>query len=253
MCDLNEINSMLDSLKRQNELAERKLLRRDEVRQLLDGFDKKVLSLLNIDSIPYRIYEAGTKGKTMWWKESHSSMANSDDHNKIKFRIELLEQVLQELEPDFLQENDKQKNEFYFHKGETYKSKKKLNSLMKQASKSLVIVDLYLDDSVLPFIDSLPQTLKIKLISGKIKSIFKTLYEELSKINPNIEAKYISDCHDRFLIIDNNDIWHLGTSINGFGKSAFMIKQINDIEEKRKFLMDFQTWWENGKSLKNTA
>ena len=55
------------------------------------------------------------------------------------------------------------------------------------------------------------------------------------------------------LVINNNDIWHLGTSINGFGKSAFMIKKINDIEEKRKFLMDFQNWWENGKSLKNTA
>ncbi len=249
MSDLNQISEMLDSLMKQNELAERNLLRREEVRELLEDFDIKVLSALDDNSIPYRIYEASTAGKTMWWKESHSPMADNNDHDKIKSRIDLIEQVLRELEPDFLKGRDKQKNEFYFRKGETYQSKKKLYFLMKNARKSLYIVDPYLDETVLPFIDSIDKTIKIKIISGKMKSIFKTLYEELSKINPNIEAKYFSECHDRFLIIENIDIWNIGASINGFGKLAFVIKKITDIDEINKFLQDFQNWWQNGRSI----
>ena len=119
-----EIEKMLKSLEKLDELAQRKLLRQEDVRNLLNGFDDKVLSFFDYDSIPYRIYESGTKGKTLTWCESFSKLADKDDHNKLLERIELLKNAINELEPDFLKENGNEQNEYYFHKGETYKSKK---------------------------------------------------------------------------------------------------------------------------------
>jgi len=250
--NINEIEKLLTSLERQNELANRKLLRQEEVQNLLNGFDQKVLSLLDEDSIPHRIYEAGVIGKPLYWRESFSKLADQDDHNKILIRIELLKKVLKELEPDFLKGDD-DKHEFYFRKGETYESQKRLYFIMKKAQKSLYIIDQYLDETVLPFIDSLDEHIRIKLLASKRGGIFEHLYNELIKIKLNVEAKSKTDCHDRFIIIDNYDVWDLGTSINGYGKSAFMLKKVTNQDQKQKLMNDFNKWWDTGQELRKTS
>jgi len=248
-----EIEKMLKSLEKLDELAQRKLLRQEDVRNLLNGFDDKVLSFFDYDSIPYRIYESGTKGKTLTWCESFSKLADKDDHNKLLERIELLKNAINELEPDFLKENGNEQNEYYFHKGETYKSKKILFFLMMKANKSLIIIDQYLDETILPFIDSLDDKIEIKLLTSKKRSIFVSLYNDLIKIKKNIEAKLNTDCHNRYIIIDENEIWDLGTSINGYGKSAFTLKRKTDNEQIQKLLSDCSKWWSIGQEFIETA
>lgn len=52
--------------------------------------------------------------------------------------------------------------------------------------------------------------------------------------------------HDRFVVLDNKEVWHLEVSINGFGKDAFMINKAVDEEQRKRFLLDFSNWWSNG-------
>ena len=77
--------------------------------------------------------------------------------------------------------------------------------------------------------------------------MFPKLYVEYRNTNRNVEAKENEHCHDRFIVIDNNETWHLGASINHAGKKAFMVNKVNNEEEKSRFLKDLSSWWEYGK------
>ena len=124
---------------------------------------------------------------------------------------------------------------------------------MMKANKSLIIIDQYLDETILPFIDSLDDKIEIKLLTSKKRSIFVSLYNDLIKIKKNIEAKLNTDCHNRYIIIDENEIWDLGTSINGYGKSAFTLKRKTDNEQIQKLLSDCSKWWSIGQEFIETA
>ena len=83
-------------------------------------------------------------------------------------------------------------------------------------------------------------------LTANQKSIFKKLYYALKTTRTNIEAKVCQECHDRFLILDASEVWHLGASINSIGKKASMVNKVSDTNEFERFLTDFRTWWSTG-------
>jgi hypothetical protein len=121
-----------------------------------------------------------------------------------------------------------------------------LLKIMKRAKKSLAVIDLYLDEEIFDYIESLNETINIRLITAKQKPMFPQIYNALKTTRPNIEAKIYDHCHDRFLVIDGAEVWHLGTSINGVGKKASMVNKIVDLGERKRFLSHFNAWWSNG-------
>jgi hypothetical protein len=54
------------------------------------------------------------------------------------------------------------------------------------------------------------------------------------------------DTHDRFVILDDAVVWHLGASINGLGKKAFMMQLVRDASESAKVRSEFAAWWALG-------
>ncbi len=61
-----------------------------------------------------------------------------------------------------------------------------------------------------------------------------------------MEARSNDQNHDRFLIVDRTEGWHLGASVNGFGKKAFMINKITVGTELARLQGDFEQWWTTG-------
>jgi hypothetical protein len=118
--------------------------------------------------------------------------------------------------------------------------------ILKGAKKSAAIVDEYLDDTVFDYIDALDPAIRLQLVTGSKKPIFPRLLHALQGTRPGVEAREASDCHDRFLIVDSVDAWHIGASLNGFGKKAFMINKVTDAGERVRLLADFATWWGGG-------
>jgi hypothetical protein len=114
---------------------------------------------------------------------------------------------------------------------------------MKRAAKELVIVDPYLDDTVFDYIESLDSNIVIRMLTESKKAVFPKLLKAFVLKRSNVEARECSACHDRFLIIDQNEIWHLGASINHAGKKAFMIIKVSEQMEKDDFLKNYQSWW----------
>ena len=117
------------------------------------------------------------------------------------------------------------------------------------ASIILSIVDVYLDDSIFDYLKSLDPGIQTELLTADRKPIFKTLYLPFVTERGNIEARQSKNYHDRFIIIDDSIIYHLGASINYAGRKAFMIKKIEDDEEKKKLTNDFSNWWSTAKPI----
>lgn len=95
------------------------------------------------------------------------------------------------------------------------------SELIRSAKKSLVLIDNYIDDSVLTLL-----TKRTTGVSADIytKSISKQLALDLKKHNkqyPTITVKKFQDAHDRFLIVDNTEIYHIGASLKDLGKKWF--------------------------------
>ena len=108
-----------------------------------------------------------------------------------------------------------------FYNGQVHDAHAFVSELIRTAKKSLVLIDNYIDDSVF--------TLLTKRKKGVIASIYtqsisKQLTLDLDKHNsqyPPIEIHTFKDAHDRFLILDERDIYHIGASLKDLGKKWF--------------------------------
>jgi hypothetical protein len=114
-----------------------------------------------------------------------------------------------------------------FFDGQIFEAYVFVNDLLRQAKKSIVLVDNYVDDSVL-----LQLAKRQKDVSATIltKTITKTLAHDLKKHNlqyPAISIQEFSDSHDRFLILDGETVYHFGASLKDLGKKWFAFSRMD--------------------------
>lgn len=115
--------------------------------------------------------------------------------------------------------------EIYFY-GQIYDAYSKLIDLMSLSKQELIIIDSYADKHVLDMISKL--TIPVTIILSN-QSRLKEL--DINKYNQqynNLTIIYNNTFHDRFLIIDKKEMYHLGTSLNNAGTKTFSINKIED-------------------------
>ena len=120
---------------------------------------------------------------------------------------------------------------------------------MKRATNLVEIVDPYLDTDVYDFVDTLDTVISVRLITGNPKQLFIQQLHALQATTRKIEARSNTSSHDRFVILDGQEAWHLGASINGLGKKACMINKIVGPVQLGKLAADFSAWWNAGTNL----
>ena len=124
-----------------------------------------------------------------------------------------------------------------FCAGEWYDAFEFISSLMASANYSITLIDPYCDGKVLTFLSHRKDGVKITIIKGehsKLKDEDVKLFEAQYGI---INVETIDDIHDRYLIIDNDICYSLGTSLNYAGKKLFTINKIED-KDTIKFIID---------------
>jgi hypothetical protein len=136
------------------------------------------------------------------------------------------------LELDRLTTDDIDIKEMFFSKGKQYDAYVGIKSILQQATKSVTIVDGYLDNSIFLMLATIP-TANIQvqfLSSNKLPSDFALEAKKFQAQHTNfaIEIKTNKEFHDRFVILDNQSCYHLGASIKDAGNKAFMISKIED-------------------------
>ncbi len=106
-----------------------------------------------------------------------------------------------------------------FYEGQVFDAYVLVSEIIKSAEKSIILIDNYIDESVLILLSKRTKDVNATIYT---KSISKQLELDLKKHNlqyPKIEIKAFAKSHDRFLIIDDETVYHLGASIKDLGKN----------------------------------
>jgi len=115
-----------------------------------------------------------------------------------------------------------------FFDGQIFDAYVLANKIIKSAKNSIVLIDNYIDESVLTMLGKKSKNVKVTLLT---KNVSKQLNLDVAKFNqqyPNMEVKAFNLSHDRFLIIDNEVIYHLGASLKDLGKKWFAFSKMEN-------------------------
>ncbi len=123
-----------------------------------------------------------------------------------------------------------------FFDGQVYDAYSFVSDLIKKAKDEIILIDNYIDDTTLTLFSKTPQ-IKVTIFTNTISKQLKLDFEKYSKQYDNITLKTFQNSHDRFLIIDKKEIFHIGASIKDLGKKWFAFSKINlDIDDLIKKL-----------------
>ena len=113
-----------------------------------------------------------------------------------------------------------------FYDGQIFDAYKFATDLIRSAKESIILVDNYVDESVLLMLSKRNAGVKADIYT---QAISRQLQLDLQKHNsqyPPIEVHTCKKCHDRFLIIDGADVWHIGASLKDLGKKMFAFSRL---------------------------
>jgi hypothetical protein len=114
-----------------------------------------------------------------------------------------------------------------FYDGQVYDAYVFISDLIKSADESIVLIDNYIDDTVLTLLSKREAKVKATIYT---KNITKQLELDFQKHNaqyPTIELKKFDSSHDRFLIIDAKKVYHVGASLKDLGKKWFAFSKFD--------------------------
>lgn len=123
-------------------------------------------------------------------------------------------------------ETKKIQNEKIFFKGQIYDAYSLNIDLIKEARNRIIIIDNYIDKSVLDMLVYKKDNVEVTLITNN-NYLTKLDINKFNMEYPNLKIKYLNLFHDRFMIIDN-DLYHIGASLKDLGKKCFGINKIED-------------------------
>lgn len=124
-----------------------------------------------------------------------------------------------------LQHDEKIKQKIFFA-GQVYDAFSIIINLIRKANKEIILIDNYIDIETLNLLSKKNKAVSIKIYT---KSNTKINIKDINKFNTQyskLEIKYTDKFHDRFLIIDQKYIYHIGASIKDAGKKCFGITLI---------------------------
>ncbi len=147
-------------------------------------------------------------------------------------RITILENEMKDVktrltEIDFQVKTELPQYEGIFYNGQVFDAYIFASNLIKTAKSTIVLIDNYVDDSVLTMLSKRNKNVSATIYTSKIS---KELGLDLHKHNQQYQEITIKTCslvHDRFLILDSLIVYHIGASFKDLGKKLFAFSKIN--------------------------
>jgi hypothetical protein len=123
-------------------------------------------------------------------------------------------------------------NEGIFYDGQIFDAYQFASDIIKSATKSIVLIDNYLDESVLTLLSKRKSEVTAAIYTASISKQLKLDLKRFNAQYPSIEVKTFTKSHDRFLIVDHTTVYHIGASLKDLGKKWFAFSKIDlDIKD----------------------
>jgi len=114
-----------------------------------------------------------------------------------------------------------------FFEGEVFDAYVLISKIICSAKKSIVLIDNYVDESVLVHLSKRQENVAVTLLT---KTLSNQLLLDVEKANaqyPPIQVKLFTQSHDRFIILDQTEIYHLGASLKDLGRKWFAFSKLD--------------------------
>ena len=133
---------------------------------------------------------------------------------------------------DFQLKTNLPPHEGIFFDGQVFDAYQFVVKIVKSAQKSIVLIDNYIDESVLLLLSKRNSGVHAMIYTAEFNKQLQLDSKKFNQQYPEITIKQFTKSHDRFLIIDNTSVYHIGASLKDLGKKWFAFSKINlDVNE----------------------
>jgi prophage antirepressor-like protein len=226
------ISLHINNVFKENELAEISVVK-DSLTTASDGkkYRVKYYNLDVIISVGYRVKSnRGTQFRIWATKVLKEYLLKG---YLFQHRLEKLEERVMQHETQIKEiiEHSLPPKQGIFYDGQVFDAYLFATSLVRKANKSIILIDNYIDERVLDIFSKRSQGTIAKIYTNEKNSRVKLDMDKYNSQYPAIELFFVNKSHDRFLIIDNKEIYLIGASLKDLGKKWFAFSKIDiDIE-----------------------
>lgn len=103
-----------------------------------------------------------------------------------------------------------------FFEGQIYDSYSLIIDIIKRAKAKIVIIDNYIDDSILKMLSKKNENVEVVILTSQNCNLNKLDISKFNKQYPSLKLSYIKKFHDRFIVIDNKELYHIRCIIKRF-------------------------------------
>lgn len=153
------------------------------------------------------------------------TLVTNENYVRLINKVESLDERVSNIENNYKPQEFK--NSRVFFDGEFYDAYTLIQSIFESANNEIIIIDNYVDRTILDRLVVKDNNVKV-IIYTSINS--RLLGRDINTFNSQfggLDVKYITNVHDRFIIIDKNKLYHLGHSIKDLDKKIFSINELD--------------------------
>lgn len=126
--------------------------------------------------------------------------------------------------------NDENITQKIFFEGQIWDSYSLIIDLIKRAKSRITIIDNYIDDSILKMLSKKKNNVEVIILTSSKSNIQSLDIQKFNREYPTLKVAKTEKFHDRFIILDNEELYHCGASFKDLGKKCFGINKIGDQE-----------------------
>ena len=154
---------------------------------------------------------------------------NSYPHRRIEEKLSEHDRQIRDLadKVEFFVRTSLPPVEGVFFNGQIFDAYKFAIDLIKSAQQSIVLIDNYVDETVLLMLSKRKTDVTATIYTQRIMPQMQLDLEKHNSQYPPVEVKTYRDCHDRFLLIDSQEVYHIGASMKDLGKKMFAFSRLS--------------------------
>ena len=128
-----------------------------------------------------------------------------------------------------LENTSNAKKEGVFFQGQIFDAYAKFESFIQSAEKEIILIDNYVDLSVLERLSKKQKDVKVTIYTDPKTKLSEQDIQKFNEQYPQLTLKHSTKVHDRFLIIDDNTLYHIGASLKDLGKKCFAFEVLDSV------------------------
>lgn len=234
------VNKHIKNIISENELDEGSTVSKMEiVRYEGNRRVKRNINIYNLDmiiSVGYRVNSVGGIKFRRWANKvlkeyllkgyiinEERSLVTNENYVRLINKVESLDERVTNIEKEYKPKEFK--NSQLFFDGEIYDAYTLIQSLFESANKEIVIIDNYVDRTILDRLVVKNSNVQVIIYTSINSRLLSRDIDAFNKQYGSLDVKYTTNVHDRYIIIDQSKLYHLGHSIKDLGKKVFSISE----------------------------